>query len=152
MRGCIVSWSEAQMTTWTWNWFLLGAGWGCSLVPVNLLGRTLASGSGGTESVAWLLFSHLVVSDCLWPHGLTAACRASRSYTWIWALDSDQHTHTHSHTHTHTPSPELMFCSSTTDYGHSDSHRLLNLKVPHQQREGLIKMTTASPLTLTWHD
>ena len=34
-------------------------------MPVNLLGRTLASGSGGTESVAWLLFSHLVVSDCL---------------------------------------------------------------------------------------
>ena len=32
---------------------------------VNLWGRTLASGSIGTESVAWLLFSRLVVSDCL---------------------------------------------------------------------------------------
>ena len=91
MRGCIASWSEAQMITWTWNWFLLGAGWGCSLVPVNLWGRTLASGSGGTESVAWLLFSHLVVSDCLWPHGLTAACRASlffQSLLRLMSIDS----------------------------------------------------------------
>ena len=31
-------------------------------------------------------FSHSVVSDCLWPHGLTAACQASLSITNSWSL------------------------------------------------------------------
>ena len=33
-----------------------------------------------------LLFRHKIVSDSLWPHGLTVACQASLSFTISWNL------------------------------------------------------------------